>query len=180
MIWLYQFADWDSANDTLASFSSKALTSNDDMSISELWNTWYDFFMTTIRIFIPTRRIKTCNNIPYLFRDLCRLIRKKNKLYCSAEKLHTTFAWSKYNHFRNHVTSALRSAKYRYLKFLADKLNSPRDFWKSYHKLSDKSSCISGDLYLGEASESSTLGKANLLNKIFHLLFYSTLQQYSP
>ncbi len=170
-IWLYQHADWDTANDKLASFSYDNTTNNCVTDVSTLWRSWYSHFMSTMKDSIPMRKTKISNNVPYLSQHLCKLLRKKHNLYSSAKKHPTASAWSKYNRFRNHVTSALRSAKTRFFNHLTKKLNSPRDFWKSYHKLSSKSSRIPGELHMGAVTESSPQGKANLLNNFFSSCF---------
>jgi len=163
-VWLYQRADFDGANDTLIDSPFEPSSSN---SVDSVWDEWYQTYMRVMNDAIPTRRIKRINNLPYLTSHLQKLIRKKHCLYKAAKQLSTSSAWSRYRSLRNHVTSTLRSAKSRFYQSLSNKINSPREFWKNFHKLAPKTSRIAVDLHLDNHIESTSLGKANLLNHFF-------------
>ena len=127
--------------------------------------------MSTMSEAIPSKLVKPSNNLPYLTSDLLKLIRIKHRLFKRACAAATDLAWSKYKTIRNHVTSALKTARCRFFNSLSSKLNSPSDFWKSFHKLSPKKSRIPVDLSLGNESSSTSPSKANLLNRFFASCF---------
>ena len=164
-VWLYQCADFDAADDTLIDFPFKPYSSR---SVDSVWDEWYQTYMRIMNNVIPTRRIKRISNLPYLTSHLQKLICKKHCLYKAAKQLSTSSA---YKSFRNHVTLALRSAKSRFYQSLSSKINSPQEFWKSFHKLAPKTSHIPVDLHLDNHIESTSLGKANLLNRFFASCF---------
>ena len=165
-MWIYQRADFESANDKLNNFSLE-----ESRSVDSAWNDWYTHFMSVMTESIPSRLVKRTYNLPYLTSVLLKLVRKKHKLFKSAKHLATDNAWSKYKKIRNHTTAALKAARSRFLDSLISKLNSPQDFWKSFHKLSPERSRIPVDLSLGSDSESTSLGKANFLNRFFASCF---------
>ncbi len=129
---------------------------------------------------IPSRLVKRTNNLPYLTSEVLKLIRKKHQTFKKASHLATDKAWSKYKIIRNHTTAALKAARSRFLDSLTSKLKSPQDFWKSFHKLSPKRSRIPVDLTFGTDSESTSLGKANLLNSFFASCFTTATSTKSP
>ena len=167
-VWLYKQADFETANTTLQCLSSDSFPAND---INSLWTQWYDFFMTTISQTIPSKVIKRRHNLPFLTSQLTKAIRKKFRLFRLAKKLGSDRAWHKYNQARNRVTTALRSAKAAYFENLSSNLSSPKDFWSAYHKLAPKKDRIPVDLKLNSVSASSSIQKANLLNKFFSTCF---------
>ena len=163
-IWLYQNADFETANDTLQCFPS-ALFPDDD--VNAYWTQWFDLFMTTMDKCIPTKNISSHRRLPYISKELVILIRKKVRLYKQAVRLNTSNSWLKYNKARNRATSALRKAKQSFFTNLSNKIRSPKDFWSAYHKLSPKHHRIPEDLsYLSQTARDPS-EKANLLNHFF-------------
>lgn len=118
---------------------------------------------------IPTKKIKPKTKIPYLTGDLLHLVRKKYRLYNHAKRVGTARAWFKYTKVRNHVTSALRSAKKVYFHQLADNTHEPRDFWSQYHKLNPKHSRTPANLLHHGVKANSPTEKANLFNNFLPL-----------
>ena len=98
-------------------------------------------------------------------------IRKKAQLFRQAKRLGSERAWLKYTQARNKVTSSLRAAKTTYFDQLASKLNSPRDFWSAIHKPAPKKDRIPVNLTHNNVTASTSLQKANLLNKFFSSCF---------
>ena len=168
VMWLYQRADFEHANSSLESYQFNPSSST---PIDDTWKEWYSTFMNTMSSSIPTRVIKRPNGLPYLTSNLVRLIRLKHRSFKAAKQLATEAAWSKYRRLRNNVTAALKAARSRFLNSLTSNINSPQDFWKKFHKLSPKTSRIPVNLSLDTCSESSSTGKANLLNRFFASCF---------
>ena len=122
-------------------------------------------FMTTLSKPIPTKLIKSSNNIPYLSHDLSRLIHKKHRLFKLAKGLNSDHAWLNYNKARNKLTLLLELPKLSTLKIYPLPSVPPRDFWVSYHKLSPKRQRIATDLKYNSHTASTSIHKANLLNQ---------------
>jgi len=131
----------------------------------------YSNFMSVMPKTITSRQRKRVNNLPYPSPNLLKLIHKKNLLFKAAKLLSTDKAWAKFKTLRNHTTSTLRAARSHFFIALISNLKSPRDFWKSFHKLSPKSSRIPVHLSRGTQAETSSIGKANLLNCFFASCF---------
>ena len=160
-IWMYKDADFDSANATLHCLSSNSFPADD---VDSLWHQWYDFFMTTMSQFIPSKVVKQNQTLPYLSNQLKKALKKKLKLFKVAKRSNTEQAWSRYNKVRNRVSSALRAAKSAFFKSLSTKLSSPRDFWSAYYKLSPNKSWFPSDLKHNNQTACSPKAKANLNN----------------
>ena len=167
-IWLYKRVNFEEANTTLQCIPSICLPAND---VDSLWSQWYTFFMSTMSIFIPSKTIKPNQRLPYITDSLKCDIQRKLKLYKEAKRLNTDRVWSKYNKARNKATANLRSAKAKFFKSLASQLNSPKNFWTAYHKLSPKKTRISTDLKQNNTTARSSSAKANLLNQFFSSCF---------
>ena len=133
-------------------------------------------FMMTMSKTIPTKLMKSSNNIPYLSHDLSHLIHKKHCLFKLAKRLNSDHAWLKYSKARNKLISALRAAKAQYLENLSTAIRSFRDFWVSYHKLSPKRQHTATDLKYNSHTASISIRKANLLNQFFKSCFTSSTQ----
>ena len=116
---------------------------------------------------IPTKLIKPKTKVPYLTDDLLHLVKKKCRLYSHTKRVGTAKAWARYTKLRNRVTSILRSAKKIYFHKLADKLQSPRDFWSQYHKLNPNHNRTPPSLRFNRSRANSPIQKADLLNKFF-------------
>ena len=67
----------------------------------------------------------------------------------------------------------MRRAKARFFDDLSNKINTSKDFWSVYHKLSPPKHRIPGDLISGQVSAITTTDKADLLNKTFTQCFSS-------
>ena len=167
-IWLYKKADFDEANATLQCLSADSFPSED---VNILWSQWLDFFMNTMTQAIPSQVIKHRHSLPFLTKDLKKAVKRKLKLFKQAKLLKTKQTWSKYTSAQNKVLSALRSAKSNFLKSLADKLKSPRDFWSAYHSLSPQKNRVPAELKHDNSTATTSLEKANLLNRRFASCF---------
>ena len=95
------------------------------------------------------------------------LIKKRSRLFQQAKRGYNPRVWKKYQSARNKIVSAVRSAKATYLRNLTNQLNAPRDFWSHYHSVKCLPSRIPATLQNGSTSSTTTLSKANMLNKYF-------------
>ena len=62
-VWLYHQADFEEANSILCCLPPNFFSCDD---INHSRSQWLDFFMTTMSKTIPTKLIKSSNNVPYL------------------------------------------------------------------------------------------------------------------
>ena len=175
-VWLYKEADFGSAEETLQCLPTSIFSTD---NVNNFWVEWSDIFKTVIEETIPTKVIKPRTKVPYLTDDLLHLVKKKCRLYNHAKRVGTTKAWGKYTKIRNRVTSALRSAKKVYFHQLAEKLQTPRDFWSQYHKFNPKHSRTPPSLNHMGSKASSPTSKANLLNNFFASCFTEPQRQHS-
>ena len=169
-IWLYKKANFDEAKAILQCLSTESFPSDD---VNTLWTQWLDFFTLTMSKTIPSKIIKHRHRLPYLTNNLMNAVKRKLKLFKQAKLLKSELAWSKYTSARNKTLAALRSAKSKFFKCLAGKLNSPRDFWSAYNKLSPSKNRTPAELKNNNSTATTSLEKADMLNSAFASFFTS-------
>ena len=83
-MWIYQQADFEAANDELATYHL-----DESYSVDSAWGGWYSNFMSVMSKTILSRQRRRVNNHPYLSPNLLKLIHKKNLLFKAAKRLST-------------------------------------------------------------------------------------------
>jgi len=163
IIWRYNQADFDTANSLLSEIPYDPLQSN---SIDSSWAQWKDKFLSIMSQCIPNKIASIKNEPRWITRKIKLLIKKRSRLFQQAKRGYNPRVW-KYQSARNKIVSAVRSAKATYLRNLTNQLNAPRDFWSHYHSVKCLPSRIPATLQNGSTSSTTTLSKANMLNKYF-------------
>ena len=116
---------------------------------------------------IPNKIASIKSESRWITRKIKLLIKKRSRLFQQAKRGHNPRVWKKYQSTRNKIVSAVRSAKATYLRNLTNQFNAPRDFWSHYHSVKCLPSHIPATLQNGSISSTTTLSKANMLNKYF-------------
>ena len=78
---LYKKADWDQFKQTMKDFQSELLTDLATTDVQELWDMFASRLEQGIDKFIPTRKAGTRDGFPWINQEICRLMRKRDKLY---------------------------------------------------------------------------------------------------
>ena len=161
-IWRYAHADFDMACELLDELDLESII--DDSSIENSWSRWKEAFLAVMERCIPKAQVPKRKNLPWLTKDIVRLIRRRNYYYrryqrskCSKDKL-------KYQSLRNKVVNMLRDSKSKFFNNLNPK--SSKSFWSAVKYLNKQESSIP-TLITNECSTETDEDKADLLNTYF-------------
>ena len=164
VFWRYASADFELANDLIASTDWDSLLTdnvNDSLSI------WQNKFMGIMDQCIPKCSLSKARNLPWLSKLISRHIRQKKLLFKQAKKSGSMSLTRKYKHMRNKVTSMIRKAKADHIRSIeAD----PKKFWKAVKHLGKQKTSIPM-LSCNGTTACSSSEKANMLNDHFSQCF---------
>ena len=111
-VWLYNLADFESANALLECTDWSTVLHGD---VSRAWNNWKQVFLRVMEQCIPQTVLKK-KHLPWINSALMkRLLKKRNSAYRHAKKSGLPHHWHSYKQKRNHVANLLKSSKHKYL-----------------------------------------------------------------
>ena len=127
---------------------------------------WTSKFLAIMDECIPSRKLRSKQNVPWITVNIVRLMQKRNTLFRKAKRNKKTSCFSRYKRLRNKVVlnHLLRNSKQQYFNTFtsADK----KAFWKSI-KLLNKNRENIPTLKSGDSVVASNKDKANLLKNFF-------------
>ena len=100
LIWRYSYADWDKACELINAFDWDSLLSQ---NIELSWELWQQRFILIMKEAIPSNRIRTRRNLPWLNKSIVKSMRERNRLFKKAKR---TGDFSHYKLARNRTDSA--------------------------------------------------------------------------
>jgi hypothetical protein len=119
---VYQFHKGDMAalKSEVKQASARHLEANaDQVSVEQNWQAFKKIIKEAISHFIPTKKLGTWKQVPWLNRDLLRKVRKKQRLYNKAKKQGTdSETWKHYKAYRNHLRKEIDKAEENYINGL--------------------------------------------------------------
>ena len=117
-ILLYKKADWDQLKQSMRDLHSE-LTQSDlaTTSVQSMWDRFATKLEQGIDKFIPTRQSGTRDGFPWINQEICRLMRKRNKLYKRWSRSGRPYDQSK---FLNYKQLVRRVSEKAYEKYLGD------------------------------------------------------------
>ena len=113
---------------------------------------------------IPKAQVPKRKNLPWLTKEIVRLIRRRNYYYRRYQRLKCSKDKLKYQSLRNKVVNMLRDSKSKFFNNLNPK--SSKSFWSAVKYLNKQESSIP-TLITNECSTETDEDKADLLNKYF-------------
>ena len=169
----YKKADWENIENDIKQFEHDYFNSRPDTaSVEENWSRFKECVMSTISKNILCKTISGRVNLPYITREIKRLINKKKRIYNKARKFNRPKDWNHFRKLRKYVHCMLNKAYWNYKNGLLDpeQDNNNKQFWryvKSKKQDSFGVSTLKVDGKVGTDSES----KANMLNSQFSSVF---------
>ena len=117
---------------------SGLITTNGD--INDDWRNWKDTFLATVSNHIPTAKLRSRRNVPWMNSAMIHNIKKKNTLRRKLKKSPTSVNLrKKFKHLRATIKKMLRESWANYVNSICDDHgNNPKRFW-SLFKLKSKS-----------------------------------------
>ena len=122
---------------------------------------WTSKFLAIIDECIPSCKLQSKQNFPWITTNIVRLMQKRNTLFRKVKRSKKTSYFSRYKRLRNKVVHLLRNGKQQYFNTLTSA--NEKAFWKSV-KLLNKNGENIPTLKSGDSVVASDKDKANLLN----------------
>ncbi len=153
------------------------ITTNGD--INDDWRNWKDTFLATVSDHIPTAKLRSRSNVPWMNSAIIHNIKKKNTLRRKLRKSPASINLrEKFKHLRATVKRMLHESRTNYINSICDDHgNNPKRFW-SLFKLKSKSSNVPEKVSMGEEGNSSSrkyaetpADVATLFNNYFTSIF---------
>ena len=157
---------------------SKIIDSGED--INNCWEQWKNTFLSVVRIYIPTKKIKGRNSPPWINGSIIHEIRKKEAVRRKLRSSPSDALRAKFKELRTKVKTMVRESRERFYNSLdANFKTNPKRFW-SIFKLNNKQSSVPDIMSMGNAVEpessqtcdvSTPTAIANLFNRYFTSVF---------
>ena len=99
-------------------------------NVQEMSDTFKKELFQSMDKHIPSKEIRSKNNLPWINHKIRKLFKKKQRLYQQAKK---TKKWSNYRQFQKEVKRQVRKAEYTYINDTIIKgleTNNTKPFWK--------------------------------------------------
>ena len=181
---IFQFrkADFDSMNLEALEFNSTFMMDNPSLrSVEENWKIFKDHLNYLINKFVPSKLSKNKRHLPWVSRDIKRLMRKRERLYKIAREDPRKQHWASYNKLRNRVKKTVEEAHKDYVNGLGNSLKSgeSKKFY-SYIKLKRTENIGIPVLQKDGAYKITDSDKAEALNLQFKSAFVEENPHDSP
>ncbi|XP_071161194.1 uncharacterized protein [Mytilus edulis] len=185
---IYKKANWENIKKDLEIIHDYLKVNKKNMTVDDLWNTFKTKTTDTINKNIPTKEIGKKSKLPWVNRDLKRLIRKKNKLYTkkkhdSSYNKHDSSYNSKYKEIKTKLQKEMRKAYWAYIENMIFDIDIKEPDQQCFNKQPKKlysyiKSQRNENTGIAPLRSEGTLHtnpseKANILNKQFQSAFTS-------
>jgi hypothetical protein len=103
---------------------------DDGHDIHTVWNYFKTSLLQVIENHVPSRYKRKNNAVPWLDRNLRRMLRRKGRLYTQARK---TGKWNNYRHIQRECKRAFRKAEWTYVNEVIQEglaNNNSKPFWR--------------------------------------------------
>ena len=179
-ILLYKRADWDGFREYMHTYSDEFCSRNHSHSnVDDLWSEFTQSLEKGTSKFIPSKKARTKNGLPWVNRDIKRLIRQRDKLYIKHRKTGNPKYKTSFKELKHKIQQQIRTA---YNDYVGDILGistepgntqSKPDTKKLFTLLkhSKKDSQNIPPLQSGGKTFSDTIEKSDILNSQFHSVF---------
>ena len=138
---------------------------------NSMWTLWKDLFMDVLDKHAPVQHIrKRSPGIPWINRDIKKLISDRDKLKRKAILTKLDIDWDHYKMSRNKVSVALRRAKSAYYRSkIASQNNNPKRAWNAINNLLGRScnDTVINELKISNDSITSPEEMADAFNEYF-------------
>ena len=129
-IFNFNKADWPSLQNFCENLSSSLILRSKDYSTLQLW----DLFKSTLELgisqFVPSKFVKNRHSLPWINKNLIKLVKKKTKLFKLAKE---SGNWSDYKSHQKLCKKEFRAAESDYINKTINEgpaVNNPKPFWR--------------------------------------------------
>ena len=158
-------------NQTVQEFSTRDPT---NFSVDENWLFFSSKLKAAIDKWVPKKQVKSHRRLPWITRQIKRMMRKRERLFKLARSSKRALHWQSYKKYRNFVKREIHLAHSNYVNEVIGgslKIGDGKAFW-NYIKLQRTESIGIPPLQVGDNVFDSNEGKADILNtfNLFSLL----------
>ena len=170
-IWLYDKGDYTSYKDKLRAVDWNNILSDQNLEQTAI-NITNSIILAASET-IPNKLVTIRpNDIPWMHRDIRKLINTRRKLHKQAKHTNTESDWDKFRQARNQVTKEIRIAKHNHHNKLIEQINASNTTAKQWFKLAKRLTNKNNETHLptliDNGIEATTnTDKAELLNAYF-------------
>ena len=157
-------------NQIVQEFSTRDPT---NFSVDENWLFFSSKLKAAIDKWVPKKQVKSHRRLPWITRQIKRMMRKRERLFKLARSSKRALHWQLYKKYRNFVKRQIHLAHSNYVNEVIGgslKIGDGKAFW-NYIKLQRTESIGIPPLQVGDNVFDSNEGKADILNKHFQSVF---------
>ncbi len=171
---VYQFhkGNLDALNHDITSFGKDFLQDCGTKSVNELWICFHSMMVALQDKYIPTKVVKPCSGLPWVTKEIKRLLRKKNRLYKRGKILQEPETWAKFRHIKSMVQRKIRQARWDHVNDIVNQEGDKarKGFWRYVKQLKKDNTAIAV-LKKEDVTATTPIEKAELLNNQFSSVF---------
>ena len=170
---VYKFnkANWDRINDNIE-ILSKDINDHyiNGTCVEDLWEKFKSSLLTIVNEHVPSKTAKKHSKLPWINKNIHKLLKRKKKLYDQAKKSRN---WASYSKFQKYCKKEIRRAEWSYLnqKILNSlQENNAKPFW-NYVKSKRKDNTGVAPLKRDGILVNEPIGKSEILLNQFKSVF---------
>lgn len=115
---LFGKADWGKLKSLMKGYQERFLLDYAGKSVDYLWTSFTDTLNKYMNECIPTKLIRGKSSLPWITQDIKRLIRKRDRLYCSYKKSRNPAKKESFQTLRQQIKRKIKDAYHIHLEGL--------------------------------------------------------------
>jgi hypothetical protein len=132
----YAKGDLDGLRAALQATDLSSLISDSD-NIDNDWQHWKNTFLTIVSTFIPKKKIRGRNPLPWITSNILHKIKKKDSIRRKLKVHPTSYLIEKYRSLRSEIKKLLRESREKYFGSIDSSFkNNPKRFWSALKQTS--------------------------------------------
>ena len=162
-IQLFNKADWDKIRNDLNTFEESFFTGiPSNNTVDQNWGSFKTTVLNAINKWVPAKKSKSNNDLPWMTREAKHLKRRKEKTHSKAKRTKSDHDWARFRHIRKALRQHMKRAYVDYINNLVDpeKDEGNKNLWR-YLKSQKQD-------HVGVVDAA---GKADILNRQFSSVF---------
>ena len=182
-VYVYSKANWESVRRDINNFTEQYyIQEHPRRSVNENWNIFKVKLHETIDRYIPSRKTSSRNHLPWINTSICRMMRKKQRLYDLAHRTKKIKHWERLNQLKCGTRRAIRRAHIDYINNIVRERLGKHDFktfW-IYVKSQRQENIRIAPLKRGGTLHSDSTTKAKISSEQFQSVFIPDTEDAIP
>jgi hypothetical protein len=113
IVYDYDKGDFDSLHNALRAVNLTSILGSEDINTD--WRNWKDVFLAAVSDYIPTKKLKGKNPLPWINGQILNIMKKKETVRQKLKKSSSSYLKEKYRQLRKQVKQMLRDSRDQYL-----------------------------------------------------------------